>query len=94
MQNQIAEQNSTQAFYVMAWLAFGVSGIGVAAGIANFSLSWAERGFLVMSYLFSVVSCFTLAKVVRDKHEQTLVHKQVQRAKTEQLLSKYADPDA
>jgi len=45
------------------------------------------KGFLAMSYLFSVTSCFTLSKVVRDKHEANKFINKVENAKTEKFLS-------
>lgn len=40
-----------------------------------------------MSYLFSVTSCFTVAKVVRDRHEADKFINKVENAKTEKFLN-------
>ena len=40
-----------------------------------------------MSYLFTVTSCFTLAKVVRDRHESEKIIHKVESAKTEKFLN-------
>ena len=71
----------------MAWIAFGISFIGMAVGLYTLEATLATKGFLAMSYLFSVTSCFTVAKVVRDKHESDKFISKVEHAKTEKFLS-------
>jgi len=66
------ENQNSQSYYNMAWIAFVVSFTGMIAGVLYMDADIATKGFLVMSYLFSVTSCFTVAKVVRDKHETEL----------------------
>lgn len=63
------ENQNTKSYYNMAWIAFAVSFVGMAAGLIYLQAEPAIKGFFAMAYLFSVSSCFTLAKVVRDKHE-------------------------
>jgi len=41
----------------------------MAAGLIYLEAESAIKGFFAMAYLFSVSSCFTLAKVIRDRHE-------------------------
>lgn len=71
----------------MAWIAFIAASIGMVAGIAYLDAGWAMKGFLAMSYLFSISACFTLAKVVRDKHESEKFINKVEKTKTEKFLS-------
>jgi hypothetical protein len=40
-------------------------------GLYLFKADIQTKGFFVMSYLFSLTACFTVAKVVRDKEEDT-----------------------
>jgi len=40
-----------------------------------------------MSYMFSITACFTLSKVIRDKHEAEKFINKVESAKTEKFLS-------
>lgn len=87
MSNYIYESNNTKSFYTMAWISFVVSAAGMAAGLFYLGTDIAMKGFLGMSYLFSVASCFTLAKVVRDKHESDKFINKVESAKTEKFLS-------
>ena len=86
MNSYINNQNS-KSFYNMAWIAFAISFIGMAIGIFYIELDLASKGFLAMSYLFSVTSCFTVAKVVRDKHESEKFINKVESAKTEKFLN-------
>ncbi len=66
----------------MAWIGFILSALGMTVGILYASLDLASKGFLIMSYLFSVSSCFTVAKVVRDRHEEDLYINKVDRKGT------------
>ena len=87
MNGYIYENNNTKSFYNMAWIAFGISFIGMAVGLVYMEADLAMKGFLGMSYLFSLTSCFTLSKVVRDRHEADRFINKVENAKTEKLLS-------
>lgn len=71
----------------MAWMAFILSFAGMVAGLAYLQADFAVKGFIGMSYLFSVSSCFTLAKVVRDKHEAGKFINKIETAKTEKFLN-------
>ena len=87
MPNYIYENANTKAFYTMSWLAFVVSAAGLTAGLVYLEADFAIKGFIAMSYLFSVTSCFTLAKVIRDRHEADKFINKVESAKTEKFLS-------
>ena len=76
----------------MAWIAFAISFVGMAVGIFYIPADFGVKGFLAMTYFFSVTSCFTVAKVVRDKHESDRIINRVENAKTEKFLNKYGDP--
>lgn len=87
MLNYIYENQNTKAFYSMSWMAFVVSAVGLVAGLVYLDADFAMKGFLAMSYLFSITSCFTLAKVIRDRHEAGKFINKVEHAKTEKFLS-------
>lgn len=87
MNSYIYENQNTKSFYNMAWIAFAISFSGMLAGLVYIEADLAMNGFLAMSYLFSVTACFTLAKVVRDKHESDRFINKVENAKTEKFLS-------
>ena len=76
----------------MAWISFILAFSGMAIGLWFLEGSMAMKGFLGMSYLFTVSSCFTLAKVVRDKQESNRIITKIENAKTERFLNEYADP--
>ena len=81
------ENQNSKSFYSMAWIAFVLSFIGMTIGLIYLQADFAMKGFLAISYLFSVTSCFTVAKVVRDKHESEKFLHKVEHAKTEKFLS-------
>ena len=63
----------------------------MAVGVIYIETDLAVKGFIAMTYLFSVTSCFTVAKVVRDRHESTKFVKKVEQAKTEKFLSEHGN---
>ena len=71
----------------MAWIGFAISFFGMAMGIYYLDADLSSKGFLLMSYLFSVTACFTVAKVVRDKHESEKFINKVEQTKTEKFLT-------
>ena len=87
MSNYIYENHNSKGFYNMAWIAFGLSMIGMVAGLAVLEADFAMKGFLAVSYIFSISACFTVAKVVRDKHETDKFINKVETAKTEKFLN-------
>jgi len=87
MNSYIYENQNSKSFYNMAWIAFIISFIGMGAGIWYLDGDIAIKGFLLMSYLFSVTACFTVAKVVRDKHESENFLNKIEKSKTEKFLA-------
>ena len=87
MSSYIYENTNTKAFHSMAWIAFAISFLGMAIGLVYMQADFATKGFLAMSYLFSIASCFTVAKVVRDQHESDKFNNKIERAKTEKFLN-------
>ena len=83
----IYENQNTKSFYNMAWIAFILAFAGMVVGLIYLEASIAMKGFLIMSYLFTVTSCLTLAKVVRDRHEAEKLISKVEHAKTEKFLN-------
>ncbi len=87
MSNYIYDNHNSKSFYMMAWIAFSVSMFGMTAGLVNLDLDLPTKAFLAMTFLFSVSSCFTLAKVVRDKFEAEKFINKIETAKTEKFLN-------
>jgi len=71
----------------MAWIAFAISMTGMTLGLIYLELDLATKAFLAMTFLFSISSSFTLAKVVRDKFESEKFINKVETAKTEKFLN-------
>lgn len=90
MSRYIYENQNSQAFYALAWISFVLAFIGMFVGLVYMEADLAVKGFVVMSYLFSVTACFTLAKVIRDRHEAEKFINKVESAKTEKFLSENA----
>ncbi|MEV6772857.1 YiaA/YiaB family inner membrane protein [Nocardia sp. NPDC051030] len=91
MNTPSAESKSTTAFLAQAAIAFGISFSATIIGILYLPLDVWQRGFLSMTTLFLVSSCFTLAKVVRDQHEASKVHSRIDEARLEKLIAEH-DP--
>lgn len=87
MNSYIYENQNSKSFYNMAWIGFIISFVGMGAGIVYMEGDVATKGFLLMSYLFSVTACFTVAKVVRDRHESEKFINKVEKSKTEKFLT-------
>jgi hypothetical protein len=87
--NNLVENQNTNAFNFMAWASFVVASVGTLLGISYLPVDIWMKAFLGMGYVFTVTSCFTLAKTIRDKQESDkLIHK-IEKAKTEKLLSEF-----
>ncbi len=92
MNHSLIDHTNTKSFYNMAWIAFVLAAVGTLAGIVLLAADLATKGFLAMGFVFTVSACFTLAKVVRDKHEADRLYNKVERAKTEKFLSETENP--
>ena len=92
MSAYLFESSNTKAFYTMAWIAFTISSLGMLAGLYYMEADVATKGYLAMTFLFCITSCFTVAKVVRDKHESQRLINKVETAKTEKLINEYTGP--
>lgn len=87
--SKVIENSNTSAFYFMAWAAFAISTVGMLLGIYHIPAPIWVKGYLGLGYMFTVTSCLTLAKTLRDKHEADLLINRVRDAKTEKLLSDF-----
>jgi hypothetical protein len=83
------ENISSSAFEFLAWAAFAVASVGTILGTIYLPVDAWVKAFLAMSYIFTVTSCFTLAKTIRDKQEATKIINRIKFAKTEKLLNDY-----
>lgn len=87
MMSSIVEYSNSKSFYTMAWISFAISFVGMGLGLVYLPLEIITKCFFGMTYLFSISSCFTLAKVIRDKHEGEKFINKIENAKTEKFLN-------
>lgn len=81
--------SDSSGWYFQSWAAFGISTLAVLYGIwALRADDWA-RAFLGLGFLFSVSSCFTLAKAIRDRHERQKLVNRISSAKAEKILNEH-----
>jgi len=78
---------TTTAFFTQSVISFAVS-LGVTiAGIGYLHESRWIRGFLALGLLYVVTSSFTLAKCIRDRHEEEVIVSRVDQARLDKLLT-------
>ncbi|UJW34338.1 hypothetical protein L3Q67_11540 [Saccharothrix sp. AJ9571] len=82
---------TTGAFFAQAALSFGIALVAVAVGVAFLPVDPWIRAFLAVSMLFAITSAFTLAKVVRDRQEDSYLVSRVDQARLDKLLAEH-DP--
>ena len=77
-----------------AWAFYTVVSFIVAMGMMAVGITmihgepWIHAYFLMATF-FLTGSTFTLAKMLRDRHEAQRLHQRIEEAKTEQLLQSY-----
>jgi hypothetical protein len=81
----------TPAFFAQAAISFGLSLLAVAIGVALLPVDPWIRAFLAVGMLYAVTSTFTLAKVVRDRQEDSALAQRVDRARVDKLIAEH-DP--
>ena len=85
------KQQSTAAFYGQAVASFSVAMAATAIGIYRLNADAWVRAFLAIAVMYLVTSCFTLAKVIRDRQEAGQIVSRVDQARLEKLLADH-DP--
>ncbi|MDY6998622.1 MAG: YiaA/YiaB family inner membrane protein [Actinomycetota bacterium] len=84
-----AMSKNTNAFFLQAAIAFGVSFLGMLGGIFFLPLDIWPRLFLAMTTVFLVTSAFTLAKVIRDQQEAATIRVRLDEVRMEKLLAEH-----
>jgi len=79
--------HTTAAFYFQAAASFTISLTAVGFGIAYLPVGPWPRAFFAIALLYTVTSAFTLAKVIRDRQEETEVVSRVDQARLDKLLA-------
>jgi hypothetical protein len=88
MENPIINQ-TTAAFRFQVWASFILSSGLMLTGILFLPVNLWIKGYLMMGIVFTVASCFTLAKTLRDDHEAGKLINRITGAKTEKILKEY-----
>lgn len=78
---------TTSAFYGQAIASFGVSLGATIVGIGYLHDSRWVRAFLALGLLYTVTSAFTMAKIIRDRHEEHDLVSRVDQARLDKLLA-------
>ncbi|WP_042434798.1 YiaA/YiaB family inner membrane protein [Streptacidiphilus anmyonensis] len=82
---------TTGAYYAQAVLSFALALGAMVVGIAFLDTDAWIRAFLGLGMLYLVTSAFTLAKVVRDRQDETRYTTRIDQARLDKLLSEH-DP--
>ncbi len=88
MENSVINKN-TGAFRMQVWTSFVLSFMLMLVGIYHVPVDLWIKGYLMMGTIFLVASCFTLAKTIRDDHENEKLINRITGAKTEKILKEY-----
>ncbi|KOV81731.1 YiaA/YiaB family inner membrane protein [Nocardia sp. NRRL S-836] len=91
MTTKPASTPTSGAFYVQAVLSFGLSLTAVGLGVVFLPVDGWVRAFLGIAMLYTVTSAFTLAKVIRDRQEDSYLSSRVDKARLDKLLAEH-DP--
>ncbi|MBX9685468.1 MAG: hypothetical protein K2X27_02125 [Candidatus Obscuribacterales bacterium] len=88
MDRPLISENSA-GWMACVWISFTTSLGLTALGIYNMPTELWIKGYMIMGLMFSVGSCFMLAKTVRDNHESRKLINRVTEVKTERMLHDY-----
>jgi hypothetical protein len=79
------------AWIAQTWIAFVLSLGLTAIGIYELPVDLWVKGFMTMGLVFSVGSSITLAKTLRDQHEQSRLSARIDDARVSKLIAEH-DP--
>ena len=79
----------TSAWRFQVWASFIIAVGLTLGGIVYLEAENWIKGYLAMGFLFTVGSCFALAKTIRDEHESKRFINRINQAKAEKVLSEY-----
>ncbi len=88
MENHGIEKN-TSGHRIQVYISFAVSTCMTLGGIWMLPCGVWERAFLFLGMMFTIGSCLTLAKTVRDDHESQKLINRIHKAKTERILKDF-----
>lgn len=88
---EFPQSPTTAAYFLQSAIAFAVSLATAVIGIFYLPIDPWQRGFLGITLLFLTSSTFTLAKVVRDRQEQSSVRARLDEARMDKIMAEH-DP--
>ena len=91
MESPNAAAKNTNAFFAQSALAFGVSLLTMLVAIFYLPADPWPKAFLALGTLFLTTSAFSLAKCVRDAHENQYVVSRLDQARVDRILADH-DP--
>lgn len=83
------ERRDTPAWIFQCWASFILAFGTTAVGVYHLPVGTWEKGFMIMGLIFTVGSSFTLAKTIRDSHEDERWRNRIKEAKAEKLVRDY-----
>jgi len=81
--------SDSPAWSLYCSVSFVLAATMMAIGISIMPGETWVRAYFAMSAMLLTGSTFTLAKMLRDRHEAQRLHQRIEEAKTEQLLKTY-----
>lgn len=90
MENKIITKN-TPAWRFQVWASFAIGMVMTGFGIWRLEADLWVKGYLLMGVLFTVGSCFALAKTIRDDAESEVMINRIAEAKTQKIIKDYED---
>ena len=90
MENKIITKN-TPAWRFQVWAAFAIGLVMSCFGIWKMEADLWVKGYMLMGLLFTVCSCFALAKTLRDDAESERLINRIAEAKTQKIITDYED---
>jgi hypothetical protein len=82
---------TTASYYFQTIASFVISCGATLYGVAHLSVDVWVRSFLCLGMLYSITSAITLAKVIRDRQEESQLIGRVDKARLDKLLAEH-DP--
>jgi hypothetical protein len=79
----------TTAWRFQIWASFAIASATTLVGILYLPIDHWMRAFLIMGMLFTVGSCFSLSKAIRDEHEARRLLNRLADAKAEKIIREY-----
>ena len=85
--NKMGINNHSAAWEALTWIAFILSFMMTIVGLFFAPVDVWIKGFLGMGIVFLSVSCFSLAKTLRDRHEGRRLINRMDEARAEKFLA-------